>query len=124
VRMLEVSLTTTDALAVLERVAGRLGEDVVVGAGTVLTAEDAVRAREAGAVFAVTPALGDGVDTAVAHGMPVLAGAMTPSETVAAVRAGAAAVKLFPAGQLGAGYLKALRDPFPSTPFVPVGGVG
>ncbi|MEU3269779.1 bifunctional 4-hydroxy-2-oxoglutarate aldolase/2-dehydro-3-deoxy-phosphogluconate aldolase [Saccharomonospora sp. NPDC006951] len=124
VRLLEVSLTSSDALGVLERITASIGSGAHIGAGTVLTARDARDAREAGATFAVTPALGEGVGTALELNLPVLAGAMTPTEVLAAHRAGATAVKLFPAGELGPGYLKALRDPFPRVPMVPVGGVG
>lgn len=124
VRLLEVSLTSADALGVLSGISATLGAEAHIGAGTVLTAEDARNARAAGATFAVTPALADGTTTAVELGMPVLAGAMTPTEVLAADRAGAAAVKLFPAGGLGPGYVKALRDPFPGLHFVPVGGIG
>ena len=124
VRLLEVSLTSADALGVLTRICAKLGSAACVGAGTVLTAEDAKNARDAGAVFAVTPALGAGVDTALELGMPVLAGAMTPTEALAAHRAGATAVKLFPASSLGPRYVKALGDPFPGLGLVPVGGVG
>ena len=121
VELLEVSLTGRDAFAVLERLAGAGRR---VGAGTVLTADDARRARDAGAAFAVTPALGEGVTASVDLGLPVLAGALTPTEVHAAVTAGAAAVKLFPASTFGPGYLAALRAPFPDVPFVPVGGIG
>lgn len=124
VRVLEVSLTSVDALRVLSRITADLAPEVHVGAGTVLTAQDARNSRDAGATFAVTPALGAGVDTAVELGMPVLAGAMTPTEVLAARRAGAAAVKLYPAGSLGPGYVRALGDPFPEVGLVPVGGVG
>lgn len=124
VLLLEISLTTTDAFGVLSRVVSALGGVARIGAGTVLTADDAKRAQEAGAEFAVTPALCDGVGAAVALGMPVLAGAMTPSEVLAARNAGAAAVKLFPASELGPRYVKALGDPFPGLGLVPVGGVG
>lgn len=123
VSLLEVSLTSADALGVLRRITSALGAQASIGAGTVLTGDDARAARDAGARFAVTPALGEGVDTALEMGMPVLAGAMTPSEVLAAVRAGADAVKLFPADALGPRYVKALGDPFPGFGFVPVGGV-
>ncbi|GGV30215.1 aldolase [Actinomadura cremea] len=121
ISLIEVSLSGADALRVIEEVAGA---GVRVGAGTVLTADDARRARDAGAGYAVTPSLGAGVDEALRLGMPVLAGALTPTEVAAAVAAGVTAVKLFPASANGPGYLKALRDPFPDVPFVPVGGVG
>ncbi|MFF4622795.1 bifunctional 4-hydroxy-2-oxoglutarate aldolase/2-dehydro-3-deoxy-phosphogluconate aldolase [Nonomuraea jabiensis] len=124
VTMMEVSLSGADALAVIRKAAAALAGDVHLGAGTVLTAQDAVAARDAGATFVVTPGLGDGVDEAIRLGLPVLAGALTPTEVIAAVAKGAAAVKLFPAFAGGASYLRALRDPFPAVPFVPVGGVG
>jgi 2-dehydro-3-deoxyphosphogluconate aldolase/(4S)-4-hydroxy-2-oxoglutarate aldolase len=124
VSVLEVSLTSVDAFGVLERVTAEAGGDVRIGAGTVLTRDDAYRARDAGVTFAVTPALGAGVTTAVSIGLPVLAGAMTPTEVLAAVDAGAAAVKLFPAEFLGPAYVKALHGPFPEVGVVPVGGVG
>ncbi|MBB5802930.1 2-dehydro-3-deoxyphosphogluconate aldolase/(4S)-4-hydroxy-2-oxoglutarate aldolase [Saccharothrix ecbatanensis] len=124
ISVLEVSLTSTDALEVIERVAAAVGPDVHVGAGTVLTADDARRARDSGATFTVTPALGEGVRASVELGLPVLAGALTPTEVLAAHRAGATAVKVFPASSLGPGHVAALRAPFPDIPLVPVGGIG
>lgn len=123
VALIEVSLTTADAEEVLARASASLPAGTDLGAGTVVTAEDARRARDAGAGWVVTPALGAGVTEAVALGMPVLAGALTPTEAVAAVASGATAVKLFPASLGGPGYLTALRGPLPHVPFVPVGGV-
>ena len=102
---LEISLTTADSL---------------LGAGTVRSAADAARALDAGASYLVTPALVDGL---APYGVPVLMGALTPSEIEAALARGADAVKLFPGSLGGPAYLKALRDPFPEVPFVPVGGV-
>ena len=124
VRLIEVSLTTVDALRVIERVASQIGPEVALGAGTVLSEADAERARDAGAGYLVTPALAPSLDVARSLGLPVLAGALTPSEVVAAVNRGADAVKLFPASAFGVSYLAALRDPFPDVPLVPVGGVG
>ena len=123
IRILEVSLVTTDALRVIAAVARRAPEGCVVGAGTVLTREDVARAQEAGARFMVTPALTESVAESVARGIPVLAGALTPTEVVTAMSLGATAVKVFPASIGGPAYLRALRDPFPGVPFVPVGGV-
>ncbi|MBB2911090.1 2-dehydro-3-deoxyphosphogluconate aldolase/(4S)-4-hydroxy-2-oxoglutarate aldolase [Streptosporangium becharense] len=123
VDMLEVSLTGAGALDVIARVRAELDGGVVLGAGTVLTAADADAAVAAGAGFAVTPAMGDGSLRAVELGVPVLIGAMTPTEVWNAVGAGATAVKVFPASAGGPGYLSALRDPFPAVPLVPVGGV-
>ncbi|MFE0063439.1 bifunctional 4-hydroxy-2-oxoglutarate aldolase/2-dehydro-3-deoxy-phosphogluconate aldolase, partial [Streptomyces sp. NPDC059003] len=92
--------------------------------GTVLTADDARRAADAGANLAVTPGLGAGVDEALRLGLPVLAGVLTPTDVIAADAAGATALKVFPASAMGGpAYLKALRAPFPTLPFVPVGGI-
>ncbi|MFD7864212.1 bifunctional 4-hydroxy-2-oxoglutarate aldolase/2-dehydro-3-deoxy-phosphogluconate aldolase [Streptomyces sp. NPDC059783] len=121
--LVEVSLSGTDALRVIAGARAVLGPDAPLGAGTVLTAEDARRAAEAGAAYAVTPAVTEAVAASRALGLPVLAGALTPTEVVAALREGATAVKLFPAGHGGVELLKALRSPFPDVPFVPVGGV-
>ena len=124
VPLVEVSLTGAGALDVIRRARAALGDGAWLGAGTVLTAEDADRAVQAGANFVVTPGLGPGVDAAVRLGLPVLAGALTPTEVGAADRAGATAVKVFPAFTAGGpAYLKALRGPFPDLRLVPVGGV-
>ncbi|BCB78986.1 bifunctional 4-hydroxy-2-oxoglutarate aldolase/2-dehydro-3-deoxy-phosphogluconate aldolase [Phytohabitans flavus] len=121
--LVEVSLTTMGAETVIERARAELGPEVTLGAGTVCTAVDAMRAAEAGASFVVTPGYGPGVEEATRLGLPALVGALSPTEVIAATGAAAAAVKLFPASVGGPTYLKALRDPFPDVPFVPVGGV-
>ncbi|MFD7409150.1 bifunctional 4-hydroxy-2-oxoglutarate aldolase/2-dehydro-3-deoxy-phosphogluconate aldolase [Streptomyces sp. NPDC059866] len=124
VELIEVSLSGKDALSVIERAREALGPDRPLGAGTVLTADDARAAQRAGADFAVTPALGDGIGAAHGLGLPVLAGVMTPTEILTARTWGAAALKIFPAAQAGGpAYLTALQGPFPHEPFVPVGGV-
>ncbi|MEV5383154.1 bifunctional 4-hydroxy-2-oxoglutarate aldolase/2-dehydro-3-deoxy-phosphogluconate aldolase [Streptomyces sp. NPDC052721] len=122
--LIEVSLTGTDALTVIARARELLGPDRPLGAGTVLTAEDARAAHRAGATFVVTPGLGEAVPAAHHLGLPVLAGVFTPTDVIAARGMGAAALKIFPIAQAGgAAYLKALRGPFPDAAFVPVGGV-
>lgn len=126
VELLEVSLTTPGALEVIRRLTAGAADDGprAVGAGTVLTAAQAERARDAGASFLVTPALSPALERGADLGLPVLAGAATPSEVVEAGARGATAVKLFPAGHWGGpAYLRALREPLPDVPFVPVGGV-
>ncbi|NYI03843.1 bifunctional 4-hydroxy-2-oxoglutarate aldolase/2-dehydro-3-deoxy-phosphogluconate aldolase [Allostreptomyces psammosilenae] len=123
VRLIEISLTTPGAEAVIAQAVEEAGTDALIGAGTVVTPQDALRARDAGAQWMVTPALDKGFEHALALGVPVLAGALTPTEAVVAMRSGASAVKLFPASLGGPGYLRALRDPLPDIPFVPVGGV-
>ena len=124
IRLLEVSLTSRDALQAIELVAAAIGPDVALGAGTLLSADDVRRAQAAGATYAVTPAFGPATAAAVAAGLPLLAGVLTPSEVVASLDAGADAVKIFPASVVGPGYLSALRGPFPDLAMVPVGGVG
>jgi len=127
VTLIEVSLTTPDAFGVISRARAELGAGpaagVHVGAGTVVSAEDAAQAAGAGADFVVTPAIVPGIATVTERGLPLLCGALSPTEVVTAVGQGAVAVKLFPASLGGARYLRALRDPFPEVPFVPVGGV-
>ncbi|MFB7214552.1 bifunctional 4-hydroxy-2-oxoglutarate aldolase/2-dehydro-3-deoxy-phosphogluconate aldolase [Streptomyces sp. NPDC056255] len=122
--LIEVSLSGKDALDVIRRARSALGPGAPLGAGTVLTAEDAHAVRDAGAGFVVTPAVCEAVTEAGRLGLPVLAGVMTPTDIVAARRLGADAFKIFPAAQAGGpGYLRALQGPFPHAPFVPVGGV-
>jgi 2-dehydro-3-deoxyphosphogluconate aldolase/(4S)-4-hydroxy-2-oxoglutarate aldolase len=119
---LEVSLTSTSALGAIDDLVRKAASDAVIGAGTVITRDDARRAREAGAQFAVTPGLSPGLDEASSLGLPVLAGALTPTEVIAAAPR-AAAVKLFPASFGGPAYLQALRAPLRDVPLIPVGGV-
>ncbi|MEW2388489.1 bifunctional 4-hydroxy-2-oxoglutarate aldolase/2-dehydro-3-deoxy-phosphogluconate aldolase [Streptomyces venezuelae] len=124
VPLVEVSLSGADALGVLRRARAELGAEAWLGAGTVLTADDARRAADAGANLIVTPGLGEGVDEAVRLGLPVLGGVLTPTDVIGARVAGVTALKIFPASAMGGPtYLKALRAPFPDVPFVPVGGV-
>ncbi|WP_433570340.1 bifunctional 4-hydroxy-2-oxoglutarate aldolase/2-dehydro-3-deoxy-phosphogluconate aldolase [Streptomyces sp. CA-251247] len=124
VSLVEVSLSGRDALDVIARARAALGPDAALGAGTVLTSDEARAAQRAGAAFLVTPAVSDGIATGLELGLPVLAGVMTPTDVLQAQRLGAAVFKLFPAGSAGGpGYLRDLRGPFPGLPFVPVGGV-
>ncbi|WP_067668962.1 bifunctional 4-hydroxy-2-oxoglutarate aldolase/2-dehydro-3-deoxy-phosphogluconate aldolase [Nocardia miyunensis] len=122
IRAVELTFTTpgvTDALAAASTV-----PNAVVGAGTVLTGEQAEQAIGSGARFLVTPGLRPAVaEVAARQDIPVLMGALTPSEVMAALDMGAAAVKIFPARVLGPGYLKDLRGPFPDAALIPSGGV-
>ncbi|MEU3618771.1 bifunctional 4-hydroxy-2-oxoglutarate aldolase/2-dehydro-3-deoxy-phosphogluconate aldolase [Streptomyces sp. NPDC006872] len=124
VALIEVSLSGRGALDVIARARAALGPDAMLGAGTVLSPDDARAAQKAGAAFLVSPAVGDGIATGRELGLPVLVGVMTPTDVLQALRLGADALKLFPAGSAGGpGYLRDLRGPFPDLPFVPVGGV-
>lgn len=99
--------------------------DVLVGAGTILTRDQAAAALDAGAAFLVSPGLApDVVDWALARDVPMLPGIATASELMAALSRGLRVVKVFPAGPLGGpAYLRALEGPFPMMRFVPTGGV-
>ncbi|MFC0436746.1 bifunctional 4-hydroxy-2-oxoglutarate aldolase/2-dehydro-3-deoxy-phosphogluconate aldolase [Kutzneria buriramensis] len=122
VRLVEVSLTGPGALEAISSVEAPDG--CWLGAGTVRTAAQASAAIAAGATFAVSPALSASAAACVEAGLPLLAGALTPTEIETALSLGVEAVKLFPASIGGPAYLSALRQPFPDVPFVPVGGVG
>lgn len=123
-RYVEIALTTPGALAAISTVRAAAPAGCFVGAGTVLTAADVEDVAGAGGQFMVTPSLADSIQESARLGIPILAGALTPSESYEAMNRGATAVKLFPASIGGPGYLKALRDPFPDIPFIAVGGVG
>jgi 2-dehydro-3-deoxyphosphogluconate aldolase/(4S)-4-hydroxy-2-oxoglutarate aldolase len=123
IRAVEVTLTTDGALDALARLRATR-PDLLAGAGTVITPEDAATAVQAGAQFLVAPCVQPDTMAAAARlGVPIIPGAFTPTEVVTAVEHGAALVKLFPA-TLGPAYLRALRGPLPEVGFVPTGGVG
>ena len=119
----EITLTTPDAPALIGSLARRAG--VLVGAGTVTTRADAERCLAAGARFLVSPCVApEIVAPGHAAGVPVLLGALTPSEVLAARAAEADAVKIFPVSSVGGpAHVKALRSVFPGVPLVPTGGI-
>jgi 2-dehydro-3-deoxyphosphogluconate aldolase/(4S)-4-hydroxy-2-oxoglutarate aldolase len=121
VKVIEVTLDGDDALASIERLAD---SPLTIGAGTVRSVADAVKADKAGAEFIVMPHTdADVVRSITARGVPVMPGALTPTEVVAAWNLGASAVKLFPAMLGGPDYLKTLRGPLADLSFVPTGGI-
>lgn len=122
---IEVTLNSPGALEQIRVLAEQRVPGLVVGAGTVLCAEDARRALAAGARFLVSPVVDAGV-LAVGReaGVCVFPGALTPTEVLAAWRAGAAMVKVFPAQPLGPAYIKALKAPLGNIPLLPTGGIG
>jgi 2-dehydro-3-deoxyphosphogluconate aldolase / (4S)-4-hydroxy-2-oxoglutarate aldolase len=127
VRAFELTLNEPESVA-LEALAAAVGHcdgsGMVVGAGTVLTLEAARRAVDAGASFLVAPHLDpDVVAWAADQGIPMFPGAATPTEVLSAWRAGAAAVKVFPASSLGAAFIRELRGPLPDIPLLPTGGI-
>lgn len=122
VRTIEVTFTVPDAVILIRELAA--DPELVVGAGTVLTLEQAVSAEAAGAQFLVSPGLDEElVRHATARDLLIVPGVFTPSEVMRALALGAAAVKLFPADAVGPAYLKALLGPFPELAVIPSGGV-
>lgn len=124
IRIIEVTLTTPDAVPLIERLHTQLGQDALVGAGTVVTLEQAEACIDAGADFLVSPTTSlDVVATARIAGVPAYPGAFTPTEILTAQRSGVAAVKLFPAATVGPGYLRQVRAPLPDIAIMPTGGI-
>jgi 2-dehydro-3-deoxyphosphogluconate aldolase/(4S)-4-hydroxy-2-oxoglutarate aldolase len=122
--IVEVTMTVPDAFFVMTSLKKHRPE-MIVGAGTVLDVETAVRCLDAGANFLTSPGLDlDIVDFARKRDTVVFPGAMTPSDVMAARKAGADFVKIFPCAQLGGpGYIKTLQAPFPHVPLIASGGV-
>ena len=113
-----------DTCAAISAIKDRFGGDVHAGAGTVLTEEQLVMCRDAGGEYMITPNVnGRLIRSCVDMGLVAMPGALTPSEAVDAWEAGASFVKIFPAGSLGPGYVKALRAPLSHIPFLAVGGI-
>lgn len=119
----ELTFTIPDVLPIVEAAAAV--EGVVVGVGSVATPEQVRRAADAGARFVVTPARRPDVESACrASGVPIVPGAMTPTEIDDAHRSGADAVKIFPARNLGPAFVADVLAPMPEIALVPSGGIG
>lgn len=124
-RIIEITFTVPGAVDVIREIHRRYGDQIEVGAGTVLDVESASNAFHAGASFLVSPAFdADVVRFAGRSKLLVIPGAMTPTEILNAWRAGADMVKVFPAARVGGPeYIRSLRGPLPEVPLVPTGGV-
>lgn len=124
VRAIEVTMETPGAADALAALSTRWSGKVAIGAGTVLSLDDLEAARRAGASFIVSPEVNRSViEAARSAGLLVVPGALTATEVLRAWRAGAQMVKVFPAGPVGPGYLRALRGPLPGIPLIPTGGI-
>lgn len=123
VRAIEATLPTPGSLELVGRWAGR--DDALVGVGTVRTVEDLIRSADAGAGFVVTPTTVPAVIAAARdRGLPILAGALTPTEIDLAWTSGATMVKVFPIETVGGpGYIRAVAAPLDDVPLVPTGGI-
>ncbi len=124
ISVLEFTLTGQGAAEAIERTRAALGAQALVGAGTVLQTSEVAQVAAAGAQFVVTPVLKLSVIEAChAHNLPILCGALTPSEIQSAYEAGAAMVKVFPARQMGPQYIRDILAPLPHVRLVPTGGI-
>ena len=125
VKFIEITMTVPGALAVIEEATAALhADDVYIGAGTVLDAETARAAILAGANYIVSPVFRpDVISVCKRYAVPVMPGAMTPTEVLNAWEAGADVVKIFPAGVGGPQFFKDLRGPFPHIKIMPTGAV-
>jgi 2-dehydro-3-deoxyphosphogluconate aldolase / (4S)-4-hydroxy-2-oxoglutarate aldolase len=124
VTVAEVTLTVPNALDVIREAKRKLGDRVLLGAGTVLDPETARAALLAGAEFLVAPNLNlDVIKLCRRYDQLVMPGAFTPTEVVTAWEAGADIVKVFPADVVGPAFFKALRGPLPQVKLMPTGGV-
>ena len=130
IRAVEVTYVQTDRAlwhqtsAAIKAIRSRFAGDLHVGAGTVLTSEQLTMTRDAGGEFMVAPnAKADLIRQCADLGLAPIPGALTPTEAVAAWEAGASFVKIFPAGNMGPAYVKALKAPLAHIPLLAVGGV-
>ncbi len=123
--ILEITLTVPGAVEIIRELSRRIGDEALIGAGTVIDAETAKQCIDAGARFIVSPALDiPTIELCRRNEVPVFPGALTPTEILTAWRAGANAVKVFPANAVGgASYIKSLKAPLPQIELLPTGGV-
>ncbi len=125
ISVFEITMTVPDAVRVIRTLRDRFTGRALVGAGTVLSAEDARACLDAGAEFVVSPGLDvETIRVVQDEKIPMMPGALTPTEVISAWRAGADLVKIFPCSALGgAKYLRALKGPLPQIKMMPTGGV-
>ena len=121
---IEITYSTPNAEEVVRTLVQKFGDEILVGMGTLTKPEQAQCAKDAGAKFLVSPVCEPTlVKSMVASGLPVMAGAFTPTEVLQAYNLGVDVVKIFPGSLGGPAYVKALKGPFPYIPMMPTGGV-
>jgi 2-dehydro-3-deoxyphosphogluconate aldolase/(4S)-4-hydroxy-2-oxoglutarate aldolase len=121
---IEITYSTPNAEEVVRTLAGRFGDEILLGMGTLTKPEQAPCAQEAGARFLVSPVSEPTlVKSMIATGLLTMAGAMTPTEVLQVYNLGTDVVKIFPGSLGGPAYVKALKGPFPYIPMMPTGGV-
>lgn len=121
---IEITYSTPNAAAVVQKLREIFGEKILLGMGTLTRPEQAAEAKAAGASFLVSPHTDPELAAAMREtGLAMMMGALTPSEVVQAHKLGSDIVKMFPGSLGGPSYMKAVRDPLPNIPLMPTGGV-
>ena len=124
IRLVEITMDTAGAVDILKSLQSRVPPNALLGAGTVTDIVRAEDALAAGAAFLVTPNLNlEVIRTSRSYGLPIMPGAMTPTEIWNAAAAGADYVKVFPASALGPGFFREIRGPFAEIPLMATGGI-
>ena len=123
-RLIEITWNSDRAPELIARLRSELPE-CIIGTGTILTVDQLKNAIESGIQFCFTPHVNlQLVETAIAFDIPIVAGALTPTEIVTAWQAGASCVKVFPVDAVGGiSYIKSLQGPLPQIPLIPTGGI-
>lgn len=124
VKTLEITVETPKVLTLIEKVSEKFGDDLIVGAGTVLDPETARAAIMAGAKFIFSPTVDEEtIKLTKRYGVISIPGALTPTEILKAYESGADVIKVFPANVFGPKYLKDVHGPLPHIPLMPTGGI-
>lgn len=125
IKSVEITMNTPDAIEIIKSISKEFGDDLLIGAGTVTTYEEAGAAITAGAGFLLSPITfsKEIIQLCKAQGVISVPAALTPSEIMQGIRDGADIIKLFPAGIMGAAYLKDIQAPLGRLPLMAVGGV-
>lgn len=124
IHAIEITMNTTGALRMIEKVKDSYGDKMLIGAGTVLDSENAASAITAGADFILSPTLSTGViEICNRYSKLAIPGVLTPTEVLTAWEAGAQLVKVFPARAFGPKYIKDIKGPLPQVEIMPVGGI-
>ncbi|AKU25407.1 bifunctional 4-hydroxy-2-oxoglutarate aldolase/2-dehydro-3-deoxy-phosphogluconate aldolase [Geobacillus subterraneus] len=124
VKTVEITVETPKVLTLIEKVIDEMGNELIVGAGTVLDPETARAAIMAGAKFIFSPTVNvETIKLTKRYGVISIPGALTPTEILTAYEHGADVIKVFPANVFGPGYLKDIHGPMPHVPLMPTGGL-
>ena len=124
IKLIEIAWNTDRAESLIPKLQQEL-PDCKIGTGTILDISMAERAITCGCSFLFTPHTNSEIIAkGIEHNIPVIAGALTPTEIITAWQAGAAAVKVFPARALGPNFIKDVREPLPFLKLMPTGGIG